>query len=308
VRSDLKQFMALLALPALIIVTACTASRAPAQTPSPTSAVTTTVDQIPKPTPNTTPTLAPGSSSSPATSAPVGYVDAGVVDSSEVTFTSEGFNIKAYLAKPKGGGAFPGLIIIHENRGLTDHIKDVARRYANQGYVVLATDLLSRVGGTARFSTTDDAVAAIGKLTTDGVMQDLNSAFNYLQSLTYVKKDRVGVLGYCWGGGNSLLFATRNPQLRAAVVYYGPNPANIDDVAKIAAPVLGVYGAEDTRITMNVPALEEAMKKYNKPFEHKTYAGAAHAFFNDTGARYNREASFQAWQITLAFLQQHLKS
>ena len=103
-----------------------------------------------------------------------------------------------------------------------------------------------------------------------------------------------------------MLFATRNPELKAVVVYYGPNPANIDDVAKIAAPVLGIYGAEDARITVSVPSLEEAMKKYNKSFEYDIYPEAAHAFFNDTSTRYNREAANDAWPRTISFLQKHL--
>ena len=292
-RNVSRQFLAILAVTVLFALTACSALPT-----SPTA----------RATPAATPSPAPGSSPSAAPAAPAGYVEPGAVESSEVSFPGAGFSITAYLSKPRSSGTFPGLLIIHENRGLTDHIKDVARRYANQGYAVMATDLLSRVGGTAQFATSDEAVTAIGKLTGDGVVQDLNTAFNYLQSLTYVRKDRIGVLGYCWGGGNSLLFATRNPQLRAAVVYYGPNPANIDDVAKITGPVLGIYGAEDTRISMNVPALEVAMKKYNKSFEQKTYTGAAHAFFNDTGARYHKEASADAWQVTIAFLQKHLKS
>jgi carboxymethylenebutenolidase len=238
---------------------------------------------------------------------PPGHVEAAAVESSEVTFASEGFQIQGYEARPKGGGTFPGLIIIHENRGLTDHIRDVARRYANQGYVTLAPDLLSRQGGTAQFPTTEDAVAAIGTLISEGVMQDLFASFDYLQSLAYVEKDRIGVLGYCWGGGNSLLFATRNPLLAAAVVYYGPNPSDLDDVGKITAPVLGIYGAEDNRITMNVPVLQEAMQRHNKDFQQRTYPGAAHAFFNDTGTRYNQEAAAQAWEVTIDFLQQHLK-
>ena len=172
--------------------------------------------------------------------------------------------------------------------------------------MTLAPDLLSRVGGTAQFTTTDDAVAAIRTLPADGIIQDLNAAFTYLQSLSYVNIDSIGVIGYCWGGGNSLLFTTRNPELKAAVVYYGSNPANIDDVAKITAPVLGIYGAEDTRITVNVPSLEEAMKKHNKAFEYNIYPGAAHAFFNDTSTRHNREAAIDAWQRTISFLQKHL--
>jgi carboxymethylenebutenolidase len=137
---------------------------------------------------------------------------------------------------------------------------------------------------------------------------DLNSAFTYLQSLPNVKKDDIGVIGYCWGGGNSLLFATRNTAINAAAVYYGPNPANIDDIANITAPVLGIYGELDNRISVNVPTLAEAMEKFNKSFEYKMYTGAAHAFFNDTSANYNPEAAQAAWQVTLAFLQRHLKN
>lgn len=276
----------------MVVIIACAPAPAPTPAPAP----------LPVPTPSPSPTP------SPQPELPPGYVEPVAVDGAEVTFTGDGFIIKGYLARPKSEESLPGLIIIHENRGLTDHIRDVARRYANQGYAALAPDLLSRVGGTGQFATTDAAVAAIGTLSSEGVIQDLNSAFAYLKSLPSVKKDRIGVLGYCWGGGNSLLFATRNPELSAAVVYYGPNPARLDDVANIAAPLLGLYGAEDTRITVNVPVLADAMKKYDRSFEYRVYPGAAHAFFNDTGTRYNPEASRDAWQVTIAFLQKHLKS
>jgi len=244
----------------------------------------------------------------PETGRPPGYVAPEAVDSSEANFPSDTFSIRGYLSKPKGAGPFPAIIIIHENRGLQEHTKDVTRRFANQGYVALAPDLLSRSGGTAQFATTEEAVAALGKLSQDGVMQDLNSALKYLQGLSYVKKDKIGVLGYCWGGGNSLLFSTRNPELAAAVVYYGPNPANLDDVANVTAPMLGLFGQEDPRITVNVPKLEEAMKKHNKSFEYKIYPGARHAFFNDTGANYNPDAAADAWPLTLSFLEKHLKN
>lgn len=285
------------------------AQETPLSTPAPTPVKISPA--TPAPLPATPPPPRPSPTPAtpvPATRVPAGYVAPEAVDSSEVSFTSDGFNIKAYLSRPKSAESFPAIIIIHENRGLNVHTEDVARRFANQGYVAIAPDLLSRAGGTAQFTTTDEAVAAIGRLSRDGVIQDLNSAFKYLQTLPYVKKDSIGVIGYCWGGGNSLLFATRNRELKAAVVYYGPNPANIDDVANIAAPVLGIYGDEDPRITVNVPKLEEAMKKYNKSFEYVNYMGAAHAFFNDTGERYHPEASADAWRITLSFLAKHLKA
>ena len=225
-----------------------------------------------------------------------------------ITFPGQAVPIKAYEVKPAGGGPFPALIVIHENRGLTEHIKDVARRFAGQGYVTLAVDLLSRVGGREAFPTDDAAVTAITALSSDGVMQDLRSAFDYIKGRPYVKADRIGVIGYCWGGGNSLLMATKVKDLRTAVVYYGPNPANIDEVANITGPLLGIYGEEDKRITVNVPQLAEAMKKYNKAFEYKVYPGAAHAFFNNTGANYNAQAAADAWIVTLAFLEKNLKS
>ncbi len=286
-----KRVLIIFLLVLALVLASCAGPAATSPTPTPTS-----------PPPSTTPTA------SPPTAAAPGYVNPEAVISSEVSFFNEGFDIMAYLSKPRSSGSFPGLIIIHENRGLTPHIPDVARRFANQGYVALAPDLLSRLGGTGKFLTTDEATAAIGTLSTEGVISDLNAAFAYLQSLPEVRKDSIGVIGYCWGGGNSLLFATRNNKLGAAVVYYGPNPANIDDVANITAPVLGIYGEEDSRISMNVPALVEAMQKHNKLFEYEMYAGAAHAFFNDTGTRYHPGAAAGAWQVTLAFLQEHLKN
>jgi carboxymethylenebutenolidase len=267
----------------------CSPARAPAPAPASPSAPT------PAPAPVPTP--------EPAAPAPT----AGIV-SAAVSFPGQAGTRSAYEARPPGGGPLPALIVIHENRGLTEHIKDVTRRFADQGYVVLGVDLLSRVGGREKFATDDEAVAAISALSSEGVVEDLQSAFDYLKSRPYVKADRIGVIGYCWGGGNSLLMATRVSGLRTSVVYYGPNPANLDDVAKISGPMLGIYGEEDTRITVNVPRLSEAMQKHNKSFEYKVYPGAAHAFFNDTGARYNAEAAADAWKVTLAFLEKQLKS
>jgi carboxymethylenebutenolidase len=241
------------------------------------------------------------------TASPPGAVVSEAVDAGFTSAGSTASPLKIYYARPKNPGELPGLIIIHENRGLTPHIQDVARRYANRGFLVVAPDMLSHLGGTSSYATQDEAVTAIGTLKTDGVLADLDATYGYLSSRSDVKKDKIAVLGYCWGGGNSLLYSTKNRSLRAAVVYYGPNPSNLDDISNINAPVLGLYGADDTRITVNVPALETAMKKYNKQFEYKIYDGAAHAFFNDTGERYNLAAAQDAWTRTVSFLEKYLK-
>ncbi len=294
----------------------------PAPSPSTPPVASATPASIATPTavPTTTPTPSTGAAASsipvpptasplatPAPSGPPGSVAADAVDGTPASFEAGGLTLTGYLARPKGGGTHPGLIIIHENRGLTAHAEDVARRYANQGYIVFAPDMLARVGGTAKFGASGGATQAINALNREDIVADLTAALAYLKSQPGVIADRVGVIGYCWGGGNSLLFATRSQGLRAAVVYYGPNPTNIDDVANITAPVLGIYGERDTRLTMNVAGLVEAMKKHGKPFDYTVYAGAAHAFFNDTGGQYHAEASALAWVRTNEFLARELK-
>ena len=159
------------------------------------------------------------------------------VDSTAVKFPGDGATLEGYLSRPKGNGPFPGIILIHENRGLNDHIRDVARRLAGQGYATLAPDLLSRLGGTASFATPDDAVKAFQNVKDDDVVRDLNSAYEYLNKNLTVKKDTIAVMGFCWGGQRSFLYATANPKLKAAVVFYGTPPSD-DKMAQIHCPAL----------------------------------------------------------------------
>jgi carboxymethylenebutenolidase len=230
--------------------------------------------------------------------------------SSDVKFNStDGTSVGGYLTRPKGDGSHPAIVVIHENRGLTDHIRDVARRLAKAGYVALAPDLLSRQGGTRSFANDEAAIAGIGKLDEESLTKDLTGAINYLKGEKFVRANKIGVVGFCWGGGNTLLIATRNKDLAAAVVYYGRNPKNLEDVKNINAAVLGNYGEKDAGITSQVPKLEEAMKQYGKSFEYKVYPGAPHAFNNDTNSeRYNAEAAKEAWSQTLEFFKKHLQS
>ena len=212
-----------------------------------------------------------------------------------------------YLARPKGDGAFPPILVCHENRGLTDHIKDVTRRLAKAGYVALAVDLLSRQGGTAKVADPSSIPGLLSSMTPDQMVGDFQSGLTYLQAQPYVIKDRPGMIGFCFGGGVTWLAATRIAALRAAVPYYGPNPP-LEDVPNIQAAVLAIYGALDQRIDAGIPAIEQAMAQNKKVFEKVIEPDAGHAFNNDTGANYNPQAAQDAWTRTLAWFDKYLKA
>jgi carboxymethylenebutenolidase len=230
--------------------------------------------------------------------------------SSDIKYSStDGVSIGAYLTRPKGDVARPAVEVIHGWDGITDHVRDVARRLAKAGYMALVPDLLSRQGGTSSFSSSEAAIAAGRKLDDETITKDLTGGINYLKGQSFVGANKIGVIGFCWGGSKALLFTTRNKDLAASVIYYGSNPPNLDDVKNISAPVLGQYGGADERITSGVPQLEAAMKKYGKSFEYKIYAGAPHAFNSDNNPRsYREEAAKEAWARTLEFFKKHLQS
>jgi carboxymethylenebutenolidase len=228
------------------------------------------------------------------------------ITASDVKFPNGELQIGGYIAAPKGEGRFPAVLVIHENRGLNEHTRDVARRFAGEGFVALATDGLSRKGGTASMKSPDEARAAIGTITAEEALSDLEAGLTYLNTLPNVQTGNLGSVGFCWGGARSFALATRPNPLKAAVVFYGSAPSN-EELAKAKCPILGLYGETDTRITSAVPQVAETLKAAGKAFEHKIYGGAGHAFFNDTGERYNAEAAKDAWTKTLEFLRAHLK-
>lgn len=228
------------------------------------------------------------------------------VDSKEVSYKNGDANLSGYLSKPLKKGNYPAILVIHENRGLNEHTRDVARRFASNGYVALAADALSRAGGTGSFETPEKAREAFSTLNMTEVVGDLNAGLAFLNSHQNVKKGKLASIGFCWGGARSFKLATEPNDLKAAVVFYGTAPTD-EELSKVRVPVLGIYGEKDTRITSKVPEVEAAMKKYKKTYEYKIYAGAEHAFFNDTGDRYNAEAAKDAWERTLAFLKNNVK-
>ncbi len=244
----------------------------------------------------------------PAAAAQVDPNDPALVSGS-VQFPGPAGTVFGYQSRPKASGRYPGIIVIHENRGLSTHIEDVTRRFAKEGFAALAVDYLSRQGGTAKVSPDGGAIGNIRELVTGDVIKgETEAALNYLRGRPEVRGDRIGIVGFCWGGQTTFSAVTAVRGLRAAVVFYGRSPNPLDLVQHIEVPVLAHYGELDKGITDGAPQTAAAMKQYNKSFEYKVYAGAKHAFHSDTEAdRYHPEAAKEAWQRTLEFFKKHLK-
>lgn len=214
-------------------------------------------------------------------------------------------DVKAYLAKPKGKAKLPGVVVIHENRGLHPHIEDVTRRIALEGFLAVAPDALSPQGGTPADS--DAAIKMIGKLDGPSTTKNFVAAVQYLKTHSS-STGKVGVVGFCWGGAMANQVAVNSPDLIAAVPYYGRQPA-AGDVPKIKASLLLHYAGIDENVNKGIKAYEEAIKKASVDYTLYMYEGAKHAFNNDTNAeRYNKEAAEVAWKRTIEFLNKKLKA
>jgi carboxymethylenebutenolidase len=222
-----------------------------------------------------------------------------------ITYPAASGDMRGYLARPKEvTGKLPALIVIHENRGLNAHIEDVTRRAALDGFLALAPDMLSAVGGTPPDE--DKARDMIRQLDRQATLKNLQATLAYLKQHPDCT-GKVGSVGFCWGGGMSNELAVSAPMLDAAVVFYGQSPAP-GTVASIQAPLLLHYAGLDERINATVPAYEEALKAAGKRYMLYMYENVNHAFHNDTSeARYNADAAQLAWKRTMAFFQQHLK-
>jgi carboxymethylenebutenolidase len=227
-----------------------------------------------------------------------------------IAYPGKGGQVSAYLARPTKDGKYPVIIVIHENQGLTDHIRDVARRFAKEGYVALAPDFLSRQGGTAKTNPKGGGLSNIRELAPwQTVAEDVAAGFTYLDKQPFVRSGSHGLVGFCWGGEMTFAAATELPDLDAAVVYYGRSPNPIDRVKEIRAPVMAHYGEKDPGVNKGIDETVEAMKKHNRRFEHKIYSNAQHAFNNDSNpGRYDATAAKEAWARTLEFFKQNLKA
>lgn len=222
----------------------------------------------------------------------------------DITFPGSTGEMKAYWARPKSATSPLGsIIVIHENRGLNEHIRDVARRAALEGFNALAVDFLSPVGGTP--ADEDKAREMFSTLDTAKTAADGEAARAWLAKHEGAN-GKVGAVGFCWGGGLVNRMAVNSPELNAGVAYYGQQ-AQAADVPKIKAPLMLHYGGLDERINSGIPAYREALEKDGKTFEIFVYEGVNHAFNNDTSsARYDKAAADLAWGRTIDFFKKYL--
>lgn len=221
-----------------------------------------------------------------------------------ISYATEGGEMKGYIARPKEEGRYPAVVIIHENRGLNPHIEDVTRRAAQAGYLALAPDALSLLGGTP--ANEDEARGMFGKLDSKQNTLNFARAFDYLPS----RKDctgAMGCVGFCWGGAMANQLAIHAPALKAAVAFYGMQPAP-EDVPKIKAAVQLHYAGLDQRVNAGKEAYVAALEANHIPHEVYVYEGVNHAFHNNTStARYDAAAAKLAWQRTLDFWKRYVK-
>jgi carboxymethylenebutenolidase len=213
--------------------------------------------------------------------------------------------MRGYLAQPaKRSGKLPGVLVVHENRGLNPHIKDIARRLAKDNFVAFAPDALTPLGGYP--GDEDKARELFSKLEQAKTREDFVAAAAYLEKRPECT-GKIGVVGFCWGGGIANILATRLPELGAAVPFYGNQPS-AEEAAKIKAPLLIQYAEKDDRINAGWPAYEAALKANNVKYTMYQYPGTQHGFNNDTTPRYDEAAAKLAWQRTIDFFNKNLRS
>ena len=227
-----------------------------------------------------------------------------------------GDSVRAYVAYPERKDKAPAMVVIHEIFGLTDWEPTVADKLAGQGYVAIVPDMLSSRWGITP-PNPDSGRKLMAQLTPDAITADLDAAYDYVTHLPSVKKDRVGVIGFCWGGGQTFRYATNNPKLKAAVVCYGPAPSLpmqpgqspvLDSAAlgRINAKILGVYGENDARINSMLPTVGGLMKQLNKPFDADSYPGTGHGFLKPGRKGSDTDQVEKAWAKIQAFLASNL--
>ncbi|MFB3829716.1 MAG: dienelactone hydrolase family protein [Bryobacteraceae bacterium] len=228
---------------------------------------------------------------------------------SDIEWGGPGGRLFGHLAMPKAGPDvyLPGVLVVHENRGLVEHIKDVTRRAARAGFIALSVDLLSRQGGVGQFPDAASQTAAYGRTVPWERIEDLVSGLDYLKYHPNIVFDRIGIVGFCAGGQNVWDFIVSMPETAAAVPFYGAPPA-AEDIARIRTPVLGIYAERDRSLTQRMLAAATVLSQQQKVHGLMVYEGVGHAFHNDTGPNYNAEAAADAWARAMAFFNKYLRA
>ena len=277
------------------IVAACGTPASPTATVAPTVAATPFVPQA--------------YGTPPPSAAPAGVTvqanDARIVVSKPEIKGADGALLMAYMAKPNTTARAPGVVIIHENRGQTEHIRDVVRRAATAGFVAVNVDLAARDGGADKLTDSAAYNAALAKRDLAAKLSDHSATIAFLKAQS---SGAIGVTGFCFGGGETWNIVTAGtPDVKAAVPYYGPQPANYAELAKTKIAVSAMYAELDSRITSSTLQMEQELKKSGTPYAITIYPGVNHAFHNDTNAdRYNAAAAQKAWVATVEWFRKYL--
>jgi carboxymethylenebutenolidase len=236
-----------------------------------------------------------------------------------VDIQGAGQTMEGYLTQPVATGRYPAVVVIQEIWGVNSHIQSVTDRLPSQGYVGLAPALFHREGRMALglYEEMESALARLGRCTDANIIADVKAAVAYLQAQPFVDPQRIGIVGFCFGGRVSYQSACNVPDLKSAVVYYGgrilqplggPGPAPVEQTANITAPVLGLFGEEDSNPSpADVATIEAALKTHGKTYEVHMYPGCGHGFHCDGRASYRHEAAKDAWAKTIAWFDKYLK-
>lgn len=227
----------------------------------------------------------------------------------DVTYSGIDGRLFGYLVAPRNQREeLPGVIVIHENRGLVEHIRDVTRRVAKAGYVALGIDLLSRQGGTAQFTEATAQTAAYNRTTQDQRRADIIASLDYLKKRDNVVYNRIGLVGFCAGGGNIWDVLTNVSEFAAAVPFYGPQTLTQEDIGRIQTPTMPIVAERDRTITQNSLNAAGLLSRAQRSYAIRVYEGVGHAFHNDTGAAYNAVAAQDAWAQSIAWFNRFLKA
>ena len=222
----------------------------------------------------------------------------------DITYPGEAEEVKAHYARPKRDEKLPGVLVISEIWGLIPHIEDITRRVALEGFLAIAPDPLTHLGGTPEDP--DEAVKRMRELDPEKTTKNLVAAVKYLKTHPQ-STGKVGVTGFCWGGGMTAQVAVNSPDVQAAVPFYGRQP-ELEDIPKVKASLLVHYAGEDKRINAGIPEFEAALKEASVDYEIHIYDGAKHGFLNNTKDWYNEEAAKLAWKRTIDFFKKKLKT